>query len=340
MRIKAFIAGCTGHRLTVDEARFFRANGPWGFILFARNVDTPDQVRALVAEMRACTGRDDTPILIDQEGGRVQRLRPPHWTHFPPAEHIGRIYEEDSEKGRRAAWLHGRLIAGELADLGINVDCLPLLDVPAGPAHNVIGDRAYSRHPHIVAELGRQAANGLKAGGVIPVMKHMPGHGRAGADSHLELPVVDSPPGLLGCTDLYPFMQMADLPIGMTAHVVYSGFDETAPATHSAIVIQRIIRGWIGFDGLLLTDDISMNALSGDYAQRTSAAFAAGCDVVLHCNGEMEEMAAVADASPELVGVSARRAEAALSYTGKPDENPADQQALREEFDALAGVAA
>ncbi len=335
MGIKAFIAGCSGLSLSQDEIAFFREQQPWGFILFARNIDHPEQVRALTQGLRDAVGRH-APILIDQEGGRVQRLRPPHWRSYPPGRLLGDIHARDPEKGLRATWLQSRLIAFELAALGIDVDCLPVLDVPIPDAHDVIGDRAYSFHPYEVSLMGRAACEGLMAGGVLPVIKHIPGHGRAFADSHKELPVVDTHPAVLGCTDFYPFMQLADMPMAMTAHVVYSGFDPDNPATLSPRMIGEIMRGWLGFDGLLMSDDLSMQALSGDFSRRTESAFAAGCDVVLHCNGSMAEMEAVAAASPMLDGDAARRARLALERLSPPDAS--DEDAALAEFEALTAA--
>lgn len=338
MGIKAIIAGCEGQALSTDERDFFARVNPWGFILFARNIGEPDQVRALTAELRACTGRADTPILIDQEGGRVCRLRPPHWPSYPPGRVLGEVYRDDMQSGLEAAWRHGRLVAHDLWSLGINVDCLPVLDVPVDGADAVIGDRAYSDQPYEVAQIGRAVAEGLMAGGVLPVIKHIPGHGRATADSHHDLPVVDTHPAILGCTDLYPFMQMADMPMAMTAHIVYSGFDPQNPATCSPKLIGEIIRGWLGFDGLLMSDDISMQALSGDYGARTLSAFAAGCDIVLHCNGDMKQMQAVAAVAPVLEGKAEYRAQKALQRLQPPRSDDID--ALRAQFDAMVGQAA
>jgi len=333
MRIKAFIAGVSGKSLSEAERRFFRANMPWGFILFGRNIADPDQVLALTNELRAISGREDVPVLIDQEGGRVARLRPPHWPSYPPGRVLGDIYRHDAEAGLRAAYLQSRLMALDLRRIGVNVDCLPVLDVPVEGAHDVIGDRAYSYQPYEVAQVARAACGGLLAGGVLPVIKHIPGHGRAFADSHKELPVVNTHPAILGCTDFYPFMQLADMPMAMTAHVVYSGFDPENPATTSPLMIQRIIRGWLGYDGLLMSDDLSMQALHGSFADRALASFAAGCDVVLHCNGVMEEMEAVAAVCPELSGEPARRARHAMTWLAPAQ--PADETALREEFARL-----
>lgn len=337
MGIKAFIAGCEGHVLSAQERDFFRAEQPWGFILFGRNIAEPDQVKALTDSLRDCAGRADTPILIDQEGGRVRRLRPPHWPDYPAGRALGDVYGADNEAGLRAAWCQGRLMASDLAAIGVNVDCAPVLDVPQPEAHEVIGDRAYSTQPYEVARIGRALADGLLAGGVLPVIKHVPGHGRANVDSHADLPIVDTHPGILGCTDFYPFMQLADLPMAMTAHVVYSGFDANRAATASGRMIEEIIRGWIGFDGLLMSDDVSMHALSGDYGERTQSVFAAGCDIVLHCNGDMAQMRAVAEAAPELAGKAAYRAHKALEWL-KPAE-PGDLAALREELENLVKMA-
>lgn len=334
MRIKAFIAGISGPVLTREEIAFFREHPPWGFIVFGRNIADPVQVRSLTDAMRQLTGRADTPILIDQEGGRVARLRPPHWPAYPPGRVLGEVFSRDENAGRRAAFLQSRLMALDLARLGINVDCLPVLDVPVAGAHDVIGDRAYSHQPYEVAQIARAACEGLLCGGVLPVIKHIPGHGRAASDSHRELPVVNTDPGVLGCTDFYPFMQLADMPMAMTAHVVYSGFDADNPATTSKFMISRIIRGWLGFDGLLMSDDLSMQALSGDFGERTHSAFAAGCDVVLHCNGVMAEMAVIADACPPLEGEAKRRADLALAMLKKPEQ--VDENALRDEFAGLA----
>ncbi|MGI9401385.1 MAG: beta-N-acetylhexosaminidase [Rhizobiaceae bacterium] len=336
MRIKSFISGCATTSLTPEEKHFFQDENPWGYILFARNIETPEQVLALTNEMRSISGRQDVPILIDQEGGRVQRLRPPNWPSFPPAGTLGEIYKENPDSGNRAAWLQSRLMAVELQAIGVNIDCLPVLDVHFEDCSDVVGDRAFSSDPHEVAQMARSACEGLLAGGVLPVIKHMPGHGRAKADSHHQLPVVDTETAELGCTDFYPFMQLADMPIGITAHVVYSAIDSQNPATTSSKVIGEIIRGWLGFDGLLLTDDLSMNALSGDFGQRAQSAFAGGCDIVLHCNGNMEEMKAVAEVTPELTGKAEARARLALGKISSPVE--CDEKQLRAEFGSLTGA--
>ncbi len=311
--MRAFVAGCSGLALSEDERAFFRDADPFGFILFRRNVASPDQVRALTAALREAVGRDDAPILIDQEGGRVQRLGPPHWPRYPAGRAYGRIASDVAEDGPAAARIGARLMAHDLRVLGITVDCLPVLDVPLPSAHDVIGDRAYADDPETVAALGGAAAEGLLAGGVLPVMKHIPGHGRASADSHLALPRVDAPLEALRARDFLPFRTLAHLPAAMTAHVVFEAIDPERPATTSPRVVAEIVRGEIGFDGLLFTDDMSMKALSGPFRSRTEAALGAGCDVALHCNGDLAEMRAVAEGASALAGVSLRRAEAALA---------------------------
>src|SRR5918993_2831399 len=278
MTIRAFIAGCSSHELTSDEVAFYKEAAPWGFILFRRNVDNSQQVRALCDALRETVVRADAPILIDQEGGRVQRMGPPHWPKYPSGSAYGRLHANDPLVQRELARLGARLIAHDLRSVGVTVDCLPVLDVPSPGAHDVIGDRAYGRTPEQVAVLGRAAAEGLLAGGVLPVVKHMPGHGRAGADSHEALPVVAAPREELEQVDFEPFRVLADMPLGMSAHVVYTAIDPERPATTSPIVIAEVIRGSIGFGGLLMSDDLSMNALSGSLRERATAALAAGCD--------------------------------------------------------------
>lgn len=292
----AAVMGCAGLRLSEDERRFFTRVNPLGFILFARNVDTPDQVRALVAALRASVGRADAPVMIDQEGGRVQRLRPPHWRKAPAGEPFAALAGRDAAAAIEALRLNFRLIGRELADLGIDMDCAPVLDVPVPGAHDVIGDRAYGRTPDQVAALGRAVCDGLLDEGVLPVIKHIPGHGRAMVDSHLALPVVEASRAELEAQDFPPFRALADAPWAMTAHVVYQTLDPSAPATTSPQVIRDVIRGWIGFDNVLVSDDLSMKALGGSFEDRTRLALDAGCDVVLHCNGDMAEMEAVARA--------------------------------------------
>jgi beta-N-acetylhexosaminidase len=330
---RAFITGVAGPVLSAEERAFLRDADPWGFILFRRNVDTPAQVRDLVTALRETVGRADAPVLIDQEGGRVQRLSPPHWPKYPPGAAYARLYEHDKSAGLTAAKRGARLIAHDLAELGITVDCLPLADVPVNDADPIIGDRAYGRTPDQVATIAQAVTDGLMDGGVLPVLKHIPGHGRATADSHLALPVVDLDRAALESSDFAAFRPLAQLPLGMTAHVVFSAIDPVAPATTSVKMVHEVIRGFIGFDGLLMSDDVSMNALSGTLAERGRAALAAGCDVVLHCNGKPDEMRAVAAESPLLAGEPKRRADAALAARRKPA--PFDAAAAREEFAAL-----
>jgi beta-N-acetylhexosaminidase len=325
----ACILGLQGTVLSKQERAFFRDVDPWGFILFRRNVETPDQVLALTTALRDCVGRTDAPILIDQEGGRVQRLGPPHWRTMPPGRAYGQLRTNDPLYRREITRLGGRLLAHELRALGINVDCIPVLDVPTVGAHDIIGDRAYGEDIETVATLGRAAAEGLIAGGVLPVIKHMPGHGRAGSDSHQALPIVDAWLADLDKHDFAPFRVLSDMPMGMTAHVVYTAVDRRRPGTTSRKVIRGVIRRSIGFGGLLMSDDLSMKALAGDFAERSAAALGAGCDVVLHCNGDMGEMKAVVRGAKALRGRAKRRADAALARISK----------VPEPFDATEGWA-
>jgi beta-N-acetylhexosaminidase len=336
--ITAAILGCAGPTLTAEERTFFRRVKPWGFILFKRNVESPDQVRTLVDALRDTVGRADAPVLIDQEGGRVQRLGPPHWGRYPPGRAFGDLSGNDPLVRREITRLGARLMAHDLAALGINVDCVPVLDVPEPDAHEVIGDRAYGATPQEVASLGRAAAEGLIAGCVLPVIKHIPGHGRARSDSHLALPVVDASFEDLDALDFAPFRVLSDMPMAMTAHVIYSAIDAKRPATTSKKVMRRVVRGVIGFDGLVMSDDLSMKALSGDFTERAEASRAAGCDVVLHCNGGMAEMKAVVKGAGELRGRSAARAKAALARLARAPE-PFDAAEGRARFDAALGGA-
>jgi beta-N-acetylhexosaminidase len=328
MAIGAFISGCAGHQLTEDETAFFRDTQPWGLIIFKRNVESPDQLRRLTTSFREIVGRRNAPVLVDQEGGRVQRMAPPHWPKYPAARRYGERYEIDPLGALRAARLVSRLMAEDLVAVGINVDCLPVLDVPAGDSHQVIGDRAYAEVPEKVSVLARAAMVGLLNGGVLPVIKHIPGHGRAMSDSHQALPVVSAGKNELQVTDFATFAAFADAPMAMTGHVVYDAFDRDHPATQSSKII-RIIRKQIGFDGLLMTDDLSMKALSGGMAERVSRAIEAGCDMMLHCNGELPEMRAVAEAAGELKGRAMRRAKSALKQLRKPAKFDR-KQALKE----------
>jgi beta-N-acetylhexosaminidase len=333
MSTRAFITGVSGTALTAAEREFIRGMRPWGFILFKRNIEAPDQVSALVRELRNCLGEADAPVLIDQEGGRVARLGPPHWPVYPPGAVFGALYDLDPALGLNAARLSSRLIAADLIDLGISVDCLPLADVPVAGADAVIGNRAYGTEPGKVAAIARAVTEGLEQGGVLPVLKHIPGHGRAAADSHFRLPTVDTSREELERTDFAAFQPLADLPMAMTAHVVFSALDPAQPATTSATIIRQVIRGTIGFQGLLMSDDVSMNALAGSIAERTRAIVNAGCDMVLHCNGKLDEMHDVARETPELAGESLDRARRALASRRAPE--PFDRQAARAELEAL-----
>src|SRR5580765_2982327 len=333
MKSRAFITGVSGLELTTAEHEFVRAERPWGFILFKRNVDTPTQVARLVGKLRDCLGNPGAPVLIDQEGGRVQRLGPPYWRSYPSGAVFGALYDSDRMLGLQAARLSSRLIASDLIDLGITVDCLPLADVPVEGSDAVIGDRAYGTEPGKVADIARAVTKGLEQGGILPVLKHIPGHGRATADSHFGLPTVDTGRKELERTDFAAFQPLADLPMAMTAHVVFSAIDPAHPGTTSATIITQVIRGVIGFQGLLMSDDVSMNALSGSIAERTRAIVTAGCDMVLHCNGKLDEMREVAAETPELSGKALERARRAL--TSRKPAQPLDRRAARAELDAL-----
>jgi beta-N-acetylhexosaminidase len=326
----AFITGVSGPALTDAERAFLGEAQPWGLIVFDRNVAAgPDALRRLIDDVRSTLGRD-APVLIDQEGGRVQRLRPPHWPKYPPAAAYGELYDRDRAAGLVAARLGARLIAADLALVGIDVDCMPIADVPVAGADPVVGDRAFGAEPDKVAALAGAFAQGLAEGGVLPVLKHIPGHGRATADSHKKLPVVTADEATLQATDFAAFRPLAGLPLAMTAHVVFTALDPVAPATTSLAIVRDVIRGSIGYQGLLMSDDLSMGALSGSLGERTRAALAAGCDMALHCNGEMKEMLAVAAAAPLLSGDAARRAAAALA--SKKPAVPIDLLAKRVEF--------
>jgi len=318
--MRAFITGVAGLTLTAQERQFLKEADPWGLIVFKRNVADPASLRRLIDDFRELVGRQ-APVLVDQEGGRVQRLGPPHWPSYPP----GAAYA-----GLAAARLGARLIAADLGVLGIDVDCAPIADVPVPDADAIIGDRAYGATPEKVAAIAGAFAAGLMEGGVLPVLKHLPGHGRATADSHDRLPVVGTDRAMLEATDFAAFRPLAALPLGMTAHVVFSAIDPVAPATTSVTIVRDVIRDSIGFSGLLMSDDVSMGALSGSLAERTRAAIAAGCDMILHCNGNMNEMLAVAEAAPELRGEAARRAAAALAMRKPPA--PLELAARRAEF--------
>lgn len=310
----AFITGLSGTTLTPDEAAFLKSAGPAGLILFARNCEDTEQIRRLVGEAReAARQGDDFLVLIDQEGGRVQRLRPPLGRALPPADAYACLYGEAEGDACDAAYLAARLLADDLKALGINTNCAPVLDVPVPGAHDIIGDRAYGTTPEQVARLGRAVAEGFMAGGVLPVIKHIPGHGRATADSHLDLPVVDAPRAELDATDFAPFKALSDMPAAMTAHVVFTAVDPDHPASTSRRVTQEVIRGAIGFDGLLMSDDLNMKALAGPLGARADAVLAAGSDLALHCSGVLSEAEEVAAAVPSLEDDALRRFRAALA---------------------------
>jgi beta-N-acetylhexosaminidase len=325
---RALITGLSGLTLTADEARFLADVRPCGIILFARNCASRDQIRTLVQASLEAIGTRDVLVLIDQEGGRVQRLRPPLAHALPPAANYARLYALDPDAACRAAFDTARLVASELRALGINTNCTPVLDVPVPGSHDIIGDRAFGTAPTQVVALARAVADGHMAGGVVPVIKHIPGHGRATADSHLDLPVVTASHADLSATDCAPFKALAHMPAAMTAHVVYTAIDAQAPATTSKRAVRDIIRGEIGFGGLLMSDDLSMKALTGSISDRAKASIAAGCDVALHCNGEMAEMRAAASGVPLLDGVAGTRFEAALAVTRS-----------QQPFDELAAIA-
>ncbi len=332
--IKAVIFGCAGLRLSDAERRFFARSQPLGFILFARNCRDPAQTRALIADLRHSLGRADAPVLIDQEGGRVARLTPPHWRAPPAAARIGALAGSDRDAAREAAYINARLIAGELHDLGVTINCAPVLDIPIPGAHEVIGDRAFGVDPEVTAALGAQACLGLAAGGVLPVIKHIPGHGRARADSHAALPVTDAPLETLRATDFAPFAALRGQPWAMTAHMVFSAVDDVA-ATVSKPLIERIIRGEIGFDGVLFSDDLSMRALGGSLGERAAASLDAGCDLVEHCNGVLDEMMAVAEAVGPLSEAARRRLDAAEA--GRAAPQTIDAGALAARLEELLG---
>lgn len=317
----ATIFGCSGPVLTADEAAFFRDSDPFGFILFARNVENPDQVRRLTAALRESVGRD-APVLVDQEGGRVQRLRAPHWREWLPP--LDQVTASGADAARGMA-LRFRIIAHELRAVGIDANCAPCADLATGSTHPFLRNRCYGTDPQQVAEIARAVAMGLLSGGVLPVPKHMPGHGRSTADTHHDLPTVTTDPATLDATDFAPFRALADMPMAMTAHVVFAAFDPDRPATQSPAMID-VIRNRIGVTGLLMTDDLNMQALSGTLAERTSRAIEAGCDIALHCKGDLSEMQSVAAAAGAMGPATLRRAEAALACRHAPD--PVDIAAL------------
>jgi beta-N-acetylhexosaminidase len=315
------IYGCSGQRLTADERDFFKDSHPAGYILFHRNCSDRDQLLALTDELRAIHGRSDVPILVDQEGGRVARLKAPVWPTFPAAQRFADLYERAPISGMEAARLNAQAIAVVLRESGINVNCLPLLDVRQAGAHDIIGDRALGTEPMQVAALGRAMLDGMQAAGVAGVVKHMPGHGRSHCDSHHELPVVDASDEELE-RDIEPFRSLRDAPMGMAAHIVYTAWDAERCGTLSLFVIREIIRGRIGFHNFLMSDDIVMHALSGDFGDRARGVIEAGCDVALHGSGVLQEMAAVAGAIGEMSTASIERLDRAMATTKEPGGQP------------------
>jgi beta-N-acetylhexosaminidase len=340
--------GLAGQALSADEVALFKAADPAGYILFKRNIDTPDQVRALTASLRDLAGRD-VPILIDQEGGRVARLRPPHWPEFPAGEIFGRLYDKAPITAIEACRLNALALAALLRGLGINVDCLPLLDVRDPGGHDIIGDRSFGTQPLVVAALGKAVLDGFQAGGICGVVKHIPGHGRARADSHLELPVVTTPRDELE-RDFIPFRRLANAPMAMTAHITYTALDAQRCATLSPAVIE-FIRQDIGFGGLLMSDDLGMHALGNpqsgghppgsnalaDFGARALASLEAGCDIALHCSGDFAEMRSIVEAAPVMSAAAAERLAAAMAWMGAGDDTPvAEWAAARDALLALA----
>jgi beta-N-acetylhexosaminidase len=334
----SLIVGVAGTALSPQERNFLKEVRPAGLILFARNLESHAQIRALTDAMREAVGANDLLVLIDQEGGRVQRLRPPLGRALPPAAVYGQLYAQDPERARNAAFAVARLLAADLTALGIDTDCAPVLDVPVAGSHQIIGDRAYGTAPDQVADLGKAVAEGFMAGAVLPVIKHIPGHGRATKDSHLALPVVTEDRATLAATDFAPFKALNTMPAAMTAHVVFRAIDANEPASTSEIVTREIIRGEIGFDGLLMSDDLSMKALAGHMRIRAERVIAAGSDLVLHCNGDFAEMQAAAAGSPPLEGRARARFETAIKVLNA--RQPFDEAAAQEQLARMLALAA
>jgi beta-N-acetylhexosaminidase len=335
LTIRAFISGCSGLTLSSDEVAFFKKFQPWGLILFKRNCETPAQIKSLIKQFRDAVDRKDAPVFIDQEGGRVQRLGPPNWRKYPSARAFGDLYQRNATLAVRTARNIGRLMAQDLYELDITSSCLPVLDVPQVGAHDVIGNRAYDMRPEAIIILANAHTSGMMEGGVLPVMKHIPGHGRSMVDSHHDLPVVKTKRMDLEAVDFLPFAALANMPMAMTAHVIYEALDAESPATLSRKIIRDVVRKVIGFQGLLMTDDLSMKALGGTMEQKVSRAYDAGCDMVLHCNGVIEEMHEVAEAAILLTSKTARRAKTALKLRRKPSVFD-EKQALRD-LEAILG---
>ncbi|MEP6826806.1 MAG: beta-N-acetylhexosaminidase [Aestuariivirga sp.] len=333
LKSRALIIGCASTGLSVNEVQLFSKMNPWGLILFKRNCESPDQIRQLIKSFRAAVGRADAPVFVDQEGGRVQRLGPPHWRKYPEARALGHLYNINPALALRTARNLGRLMAQELEEVGFTSDCLPVLDVPQPGAHDVIGNRAYEVRPERIMVLANAHMAGLMDGGILPVMKHIPGHGRASVDSHHGLPAVTASRMDLESIDFVPFTGLAHCPMAMTAHVIYAAIDPDAPATLSRKVVRHVIRRVIGFNGLLITDDLSMKALSGSMAEKAARAYEAGCDMLLHCNGVIEEMEEVAACAVEINAKTARRAKAALKLKRKPQ--PFDEKQALGDLEAI-----
>jgi beta-N-acetylhexosaminidase len=325
--MQAAIYGLEGLELTANEAGLFRDADPVGYILFRRNCESKAQVKALTASLRALHGRDDLPVLIDQEGGRVARLRPPEWPAFPANEAFDRLYQLAPSSAMQAARWNARAIGLTLAELGITVDCLPMLDVRQPGASDIVGDRALGAEPMQVAALGRAQLEGLASAGVVGVVKHIPGHGRALVDSHVDLPLVDANQDELAI-DLEPFERLSEAPMGMTSHIIYRAWDAERPASQSPTIIEEIIRQRIGFGGFLMSDDVNMQALSGSIGERAAACVAAGCDAALHCSGKFDEMVEVASAVPRLTGEGEARLARAMAAGFTADEGPDLGEAL------------
>ena len=309
---------------TADEKAFFKDVNPFGFILFARHCDTPESVKRQISELKSLLGRDRLPVLIDQEGGRVARLKPPHWPKYPPAKVFADMAKHDRDKAHKAVYLNARLIANDLYTLGITVDCAPLADLPVEGAHDIIGDRAFGTEASQVVYLARAMAMGLMEGGIVPILKHIPGHGRAFSDSHHELPVVEESLEVLRATDFVPFKALSNLPMAMTAHVKYTAIDDKHMATQSKAAID-LIRGELGFKGLLMSDDISMKAMEGNLGERARTSLAAGCDVVLHCNATLQEKQEAMKGVTALEGESLLRAERSMASVKVPKTFDHDQ---------------
>jgi beta-N-acetylhexosaminidase len=327
--LKAFISGCAGLALDDAERAFFAAARPCGLILFRRNCGNPEQIRTLIADFTESVGSDELLVLIDQEGGRVERMRPPHWRHMPPAACYGRLYGADPAIAARAAFAGARLTAEELYDLGITVNTMPVLDVPQEGAHDIIGDRAYATEPETVIVLGKAVIEGCLSGGVLPVIKHVPGHGRAGADSHLALPRIDASRSELEAVDFRTFHALRHTPLAMTAHVLMPAFDDVRASSVSPVIMGEVIRNLIGLTGLVMSDDLGMKALAGSFAERARGVIDAGCDVALHCSGNLDEMKEVAAAVSRLDGVAAERFARARAQLRAPEPfDPAEATAL------------